>query len=331
MSEEKKTRSSGPASTNEQERHPPRRAETLVRHAMADSSRDQAACVSAVIGVGAEAHRIVRVGDWTFTVPGEAGTEPEIPDTALASRLGLDLDKLRELSSRHEKSLNITPRVITPTVGENRRGRGRPGKHRFYNEADALFLVTRSETPKAITLTKEMIGVYMLARRGLLAPVAPREADPAALAIVPKLVHKLEAMEASAAQQGARIAELEHVNQCITARLAAEPTGAGTIGARLARTSVLNPIVEIARIASGLRAGPEFLRARGRLDADLRDHLGFSYLRKWSTLPENQRGEALSWLMNEKERALRDARSRAQSRQGSLRLGRSSEPPRPLN
>jgi hypothetical protein len=328
VSEEKKTRSSGPASTNEQERHPPRRAETLVRHAMADSARDQAACVSAVIGEGAEAHRIVRVGDWTFTVLGEAGTEPEIPDTALASRLGLPLHKLRELSGRHEKAGNLAPRMVYPTVGETG---GRPGMQRFYTEADALFLVTRSETPKAIALTKEMIGVYMLARRGLLAPVAPREADPAALAIVPRLVHKLEAMEASAAQQGARIAELEHVNQCITARLAAEPTGAGTIGARLARTSVLNPIVEIARIASERRAGSEFLRARGRLDADLRDHLGFSYLRKWSTLPENQRGEALSWLVNEKERALRDARSRAQSRQGSLRLGRSSEPPRPLN
>ena len=330
MSEEKKTRSSGPESTNEQERHPRRRAETLVRHAAADSARDQAACVSAVIGEGAEAHRIVRVGDWTLTVPGEAGTEPEIPDTALAEKLGLPLRKFRELSGRHEASENITPRIKSHG-GTYSGQRGRPGMQRFYTEADALFLVTRSETPKAIALTKEMIGVYMLARRGLLAPVAAREADPAALALVPKLVHMIEAMEASAAQQGARIAELEHVNQCITARLAAEPTGAGTIGARLARTSVLNPMVEIARVASGHRAGPEFLRVRGRLDADLRDHLGFSYLRKWSTLPENQRGEALSWLVNEKERAMRDARSRMQSRQGALRFGRSSEPPPAVN
>lgn len=150
--------------------------------------------VSAPIGAGADAHRIARVGAWTFTVPGEAGTEPEIPDTALAEKLGMTLHHLRELSARHEKAENIAPRVYR-TVRFNR---GRPGKQRFYNEADALFLVTRSETPKAIALTKEMIAVYMLARRGLLVPAAsPSAMSPevlAALSVIPALARSVDAV-----------------------------------------------------------------------------------------------------------------------------------------
>lgn len=124
--------------------------------------------ISEVIGTGAAAHRLATCGDWTFTLPGESGVEPEIPDTVLAARLGLDLDKLRELSGRHEKAGNIRPRRISPTVGDIPRGRGRPGVQRFYSEADALFLVTRSETPKAVALTREMIRVYMAVRQGLI-------------------------------------------------------------------------------------------------------------------------------------------------------------------
>ena len=63
--------------------------------------------VSEVIGDGPDAHREVRVGDWTLTVPGADGTEPEIPDETLASRLGMEVRRLRELSERHEKARNI--------------------------------------------------------------------------------------------------------------------------------------------------------------------------------------------------------------------------------
>lgn len=164
--------------------------------------------VSAPIGAGSDAHRIARVGAWTFTVPGEAGTEPEIPDTALAPRLGMSLHHLRELSARHEKAGNISPRVnrIVRETG------GRPGKQRFYNEADALFLVTRSETPKAIALTKEMIRVYMLARRGLLVPAAsPSAMSPdvlAALAVIPALVRSVDMLTGIVVKHGEAIDRL---------------------------------------------------------------------------------------------------------------------------
>lgn len=144
-------------------------------HAPADAPPPQndPVFVSEVIGTGPNAHRIVRVGEWSLRVPGAAGTEPEIPDTDLAPRLGMQIHKLRELSGRYERGGDIHPRVeVSPAVGgtpeSQRNPGGRPARRRFYNEADALFLVTRSEAPKAVALTKEMIGVYMLARRGLL-------------------------------------------------------------------------------------------------------------------------------------------------------------------
>ena len=136
---------------------------------------DAEVLVSEVIGHGASAHRIATVGDWTLTLPGTDGTEPEIPDTALAPRLGIDLHKLRQLSGRHERAGNIAPRKVSTTVVETPAVGGRPGTQRFYNEVDALFLVTRSETPKAIALTKEMIRVYSLVRRGLYTPASHAE------------------------------------------------------------------------------------------------------------------------------------------------------------
>lgn len=161
--------------------------------------------VSDVIGEGDETHRVVSVGDWTLTVRTEPDAEPEIADTDLAPRLGMELKRLRELSARHEKEGNISPRKVDPNKSHGTtysRGRGRPGLQRSYNEADALFLVTRSERPEAIALTKEMIRVYMLARRGLLAPVQPPTHDPALAAAVEALAREVKALKGKVASMG---------------------------------------------------------------------------------------------------------------------------------
>lgn len=169
--------------------------------------------ISDVIGVGESAHRLVRVGRWNLIVHGATGTDPEIPDTELAPLLGLELRKLRELSLRHEKADNIAPRMVYPTVGETG---GRPAKQRFYSEADALFLVTRSDKPEAIKLTKEMIAVYMAARRGLLRPVSVTPIAPAipaevlaVLAVVPALTAQMETLTAMMKDSAARLGALE--------------------------------------------------------------------------------------------------------------------------
>jgi hypothetical protein len=45
---------------------------------------------------------------------------------------------------------------------------GRPAKEFWLTEGEALFIATRSEAKGAIAITREMIRVFMLARRGLL-------------------------------------------------------------------------------------------------------------------------------------------------------------------
>jgi hypothetical protein len=142
--------------------------------------------------------RMVQVEGWTLTIGTEPDAEPEIADADLAPRLGMELHHLRELSARHEAAGNISPRVYR-TVRESKKG-GRPATQRFYGEADALFLVTRSERPEAVALTKEMIRVYMLARRGLLSPPA---SDPAVMAALAALSQQVAALSQQVAAQQA--------------------------------------------------------------------------------------------------------------------------------
>ena len=225
--------------------------------------------VSEVIGDGADAHRIVRVGEWSMVVRGDDTAEPEIPDTLLAPRLDLPLHKLRELSARHEKAGHIFPRAVYPTVGGNR---GRPGKQRFYTEADALFLVTRSEAAGAVALTREMIRVFMLARRGLLRPAAPAPTDPTmalavarALSLVPQLVEQVQSLSAEVSTLRAEVAT-------------------GVVGEAVAQTEILRPLGQIASLSATAAKGPRSVRRRyeNRLRA-LLGHAGPGS--RWSMLP----------------------------------------------
>ncbi len=114
--------------------------------------------------------RVLEADGWEWVTSKDFGDdEPRISDEALAPKLGLVLRKLRELSGRHERAGNIAPRKVSPTVGETG---GRPACQRWYTEADALFLVTRSERAEAIALTKAMIQVVIAVRRHLLSTVA---------------------------------------------------------------------------------------------------------------------------------------------------------------
>lgn len=252
--------------------------------------------VSAVIGEGPEAHRIARVGAWTFTVPGAEGQEPEIPDTALAERLGMEQHHLRELSARHEKAGNIAPRVYR-TVRETG---GRPGLQRFYCEADALFLVTRSETPKAVALTREMIAVYMAVRRGLIPPPARPQVDPAVMLTILRQFADLQAT----------VVELR----------SALSTGP-VMGYGVARSNVLIPL---RRIAARLAVADPVRRYRqwlSHLHRELRLRLGRGMSTPYGLMPAAALPEALAFLRErEADVALRE-RPRA-AVQASLALAK---------
>lgn len=132
--------------------------------------------------------------------------EPKMRDFDLATRLGLAEPRMiRKLIKRYEKSGDLGPVDWRSTV-ERQLTNG--GGHREYRvtvawltEEQVLFLVAKSETATAVKLTKQMIHVFMLARRGLLTPPAPAAVDPALFA-------RLAALEASQAQTAATLATL---------------------------------------------------------------------------------------------------------------------------
>mgnify|MGYP002143996666 CR=1 FL=1 len=139
--------------------------------------------------------------------------------------------------------------------------------------ADALFLVTRSETPKAVALTREMIAVYMAARRGLL----PR---PAPAALPPEIVAEVATLRAEVADLRGELAT-------------------GVIGPDVAAREIVAPLRRIAHLRGST---PKQRKSwRSRVERLLRNRLGHSRRgatwarldRKLLTVAQNSIGE---WL-----------------------------------
>jgi len=179
-----------------------------------ESVNDGVPTVSSIIGTGDEAHRIVRVGAWELTAwvgRGEA-EEPRMRDVDLGARLGYTNPKdIRKLARDHERAENINPFHVRATVARTGAA-ARTEDEMWFNEADALWLASQSKTPVAVAITKEMIRVYIAARKGLLpqqqaqtfdveafvtqlAPVFSQAAANAALAAVAPFVARLEVIE----------------------------------------------------------------------------------------------------------------------------------------
>lgn len=165
------------------------------------------ATMSAIVGTGADARRLVRVADWTMSVWSTYGDdEPRVRDVDLAARLGFERPrKIRELIERIWPE-NRRPHV-RPMVGRTSMPRG--GEREFtvweywLTEAEALKLTARSETPIADAILDEMIRVYRLAIRGLLTPA--RAVSPPVPA--PTLDDVRRAAEAAVNEQFARLAQ----------------------------------------------------------------------------------------------------------------------------
>jgi len=165
------------------------------------------ATMSAIVGAGADARRLVRVADWTMSVWSTYGDdEPRIRDVDLATRLGFERPRdVRKLVERIWPE-NRRPHVRA-TVARTSMPRG--GEREFtvweywLTEAEALKLTARSETPIADAILDEMIRVYRLAIRGLLTPV--RTVPPPAQ--TPTLDDVRRAAEAAVNEQLARLAQ----------------------------------------------------------------------------------------------------------------------------
>ena len=243
-----------------------------------DAASSNPVQVTGVLGSGAEAHRLAMVEDWTFVVrESDRDHEPLIPDEVLAERLGAPENDVRALIRRNVEAGHITALSNRRTVRRFTRG----GKNRgemlvdgfLLPEASALFVVTRSDTPKAVELTKEMIRVYMLVRRGL-AP-APQALDPAAaaaLALVPGLVAQIKAHRADVAALHAELGALR------------TELATGVVGHEVAGREILTPLRQISLLHGGTPG--EAKRHRRRFENQLRSLLGFAGPgSSWAVLP----------------------------------------------
>lgn len=115
------------------------------------------------MNVLATQEQTLTIDGWTLHVIED---EPRVRDVELAERLGYERAvAIRELIRRWQSDLGIvrTVRIIPE-------GRGRPGTEFWLTEEQALFVCTKSETPKAVETTKLLIRVFVQARKGLLAP-----------------------------------------------------------------------------------------------------------------------------------------------------------------
>jgi hypothetical protein len=128
--------------------------------------------VSATIGQGDDAHRLVRVGAWNFTVwEALVDDEPRIRDLDAGERLGFtrprNIRKLirsgRKIAELHKRS-TVERYEIRPGIEHP----GQPTDEFWLTEAQVLKLCARTETPIAEPILDDMIRVYIAVRRGLL-------------------------------------------------------------------------------------------------------------------------------------------------------------------
>lgn len=253
--------------------------------------------VSGVVGSGADAHRLVRVSDWTLTLWQEyADEEPRMLDTDVAKRLGFKRPRdIRQIIERiwpegQRPCVRVTvQRTQMPTGGT----RETVVNTYWLTEAQILKVCARSETPVAEAILDEMIAVYMLARRGLLTPTPP-------------------------SFDAERLARM--IDEALRVRLASmNPTHDGAVLHNDDRAVVLDPILTLAkRVAGGDAATRDVMRASGRIESRVRKAV--QWFSRWCLLPRAKTGDVCAALATETAIATEFERVVAKNRQGSLRL-----------
>lgn len=221
---------------------------------------DEPVTVSAIIGTGSEAHRLVRVGAWDFTVWESAGdNEPRVRAHDAGVRLGFgrgrDIFPLIRRTFPGEKLKQIHVRDTVSLTSMPNGGVRQDVDHELWlTEAQLLKVIARSETEIAESILDDIIRVYMLARRGLLPSQQP--VDVAALLLESDARHE-RAIASLESRQTATIAAFEERQ---AGRLTAVTAAIGTIigGAVL---TVISAIGESADPHIGA-AGAERLSAR---------------------------------------------------------------------
>ena len=115
--------------------------------------------------------------------------EPLVSDDALATFLQAPANDVRGLIKRNVDEGHIAAtsnRRTAPRFTRDGKSRGSVTVHGYLlTEADALFVVTRSNTPRAVAATKTMIAAFTAARRQLATSPAPPALPPPVKALPP--------------------------------------------------------------------------------------------------------------------------------------------------
>ena len=86
--------------------------------------------------------------------------EPRVEDLRLAAALGMERPReIRRLIERHREALERFGEVCVTVTQTSRQG-GRPGRTFWLNKRQALYLCTKSETPRATETTIAMVEVF---------------------------------------------------------------------------------------------------------------------------------------------------------------------------
>ena len=225
-------------------------------------SSDLHISVSEVIGTGPEAHRLVRVDDWTMTLWEEYGDdEPRMLDTDVARRIKLKQPRnIRQMIERiwpEGQRPRCRTMVVRQSVGPKGKGVREVTVNAYWlTEAQILKLCARAETPIADAILDDMIRVYMLVRRGLLVPAAYAQD-----------ARRLATLETQVSQQAAQLAELSST----------------FIGPQVAEIRIC---AQLARIASLYSCDAKAITSKKRhFEKRLRNLLGFNELgSRWQRL-----------------------------------------------
>lgn len=217
---------------------------------------------------------IVRVDGWDL-VKEDGSSEPRIRDLDLAARLEYSRTRdIRKLIERLQNDGHLPNIAWRDTVARQELKSGgvheTPVREYLLTEEEALLVTTQSKTEKAMSVTKEIIAVFVALRRGLLA--APNQSAELAL-----MVSSIQALAANVAQSMSKFDELrekvENQNHTIGDR------GARAVSCALATYSLAI-------------AGPDKKKRRsvhGLAEVTLRAALQFTGVgARWAAFPANR-------------------------------------------
>lgn len=220
---------------------------------------------------------IVKIENWSLAIE---NNEPRVRDLDLADRLGYahPID-IRKLVRRYQNSGDLSREEVLATVAKSTGGR--PGTEFWLSEAAALFIVTKSETKNAIALTKEMIRVFMLVRRGMIET-----------------------------QPSLELGELKLMVIELRSELSRQALEGGMIGESGARI-VSERILELSQWQYMRSSAPSIKSAQTRIRQKLcRDVDWGGSGREWKLLPSNRFGEVLAVLKSMRNDLLAEAKLR---------------------